>query len=292
MMVLSASSVNAYVTYGDSYYYVKRQVVFLVIGVVGAFVIMKLPSPTTCCGCSAGSGLGLATVLLILTYTPLGIEIDGNRNWLYLGFTVRDPAGRVRQAGHDHLGRGRAGPQGQAARPASAPADPVPAGLRDCLILLVVFQGDAGTAVVMARDRGRRAVDRRHPDAGARRPAGAARSAAWSPSSSPARSGCAAWRPSWTRPPTSTAPTTRPTPGMFAIASGGWWGVGARRQPAEVGRACPRRPLRLHLRRARRGVRAVRQPRRARPVRRARLRRAPDRHPLRRPVPPATPRPG
>ena len=43
MMVLSASSVNAYLTTGDSYYYVKRQLIFLVIGVVGAVVIMKLP---------------------------------------------------------------------------------------------------------------------------------------------------------------------------------------------------------------------------------------------------------
>ena len=29
MMVLSASSVNAYLTFGDSYFYVKRQVIFL-----------------------------------------------------------------------------------------------------------------------------------------------------------------------------------------------------------------------------------------------------------------------
>ena len=32
MMVLSASSVNAYVTFGDSYYYLKRQAQFLAIG--------------------------------------------------------------------------------------------------------------------------------------------------------------------------------------------------------------------------------------------------------------------
>ena len=29
MMVLSASSVNAYLTFGDSYFYVKRQLIFL-----------------------------------------------------------------------------------------------------------------------------------------------------------------------------------------------------------------------------------------------------------------------
>ena len=46
LMVLSASSVSAYVNHKDSYYYVKRQVIFLTTGVVGAFVIMKL-SPST-----------------------------------------------------------------------------------------------------------------------------------------------------------------------------------------------------------------------------------------------------
>ena len=53
MMVLSASSVNAYVNYGDSYYYVKRQLFFLGVGVIGAVVIMKLPAPDP-----AGAGLG------------------------------------------------------------------------------------------------------------------------------------------------------------------------------------------------------------------------------------------
>ena len=32
LMVLSASSVSAYVNYGDAYFYVKRQVFFLFIG--------------------------------------------------------------------------------------------------------------------------------------------------------------------------------------------------------------------------------------------------------------------
>ena len=32
MMVLSASSVNAYLTTGDSYFYVKRQLIFLAVG--------------------------------------------------------------------------------------------------------------------------------------------------------------------------------------------------------------------------------------------------------------------
>ena len=148
MMVLSASSVNAYVNYGDSYYYVKRQLLFLGIGVVGAVVIMKLPTPTL-------RGLGwtavaLAAVLLILTYTPLGISVNGNRNWLEPRLLdVLAAAGRVRQAGHDHLGANvLARKQRLLDQPRHllVPFLPV-SGL---LILLVVFQGDAGTAVVMA----------------------------------------------------------------------------------------------------------------------------------------------
>ena len=80
MMVLSASSVNAYLTHGDSYFYVKRQVIFLGVGVLGAFTIMKLPPSTL--RLLSWFGLGIATVLLILTYTPLGISVNGNRNWL------------------------------------------------------------------------------------------------------------------------------------------------------------------------------------------------------------------
>ena len=65
MMVLSASSVNAYLNTGDSYYYVKRQVMFLVIGVIGALVIMRLPVSTL--RWVSWVGIGLAAVLLILT---------------------------------------------------------------------------------------------------------------------------------------------------------------------------------------------------------------------------------
>ena len=56
MMVLSASSVNAYLNYDDAYFYVKRQAIFLVVGVIGAIVlIMRLPHAHRS-GCSAGSG--------------------------------------------------------------------------------------------------------------------------------------------------------------------------------------------------------------------------------------------
>ena len=148
MMVLSASSVNAYLTLGDSYFYVKRQLIFLGVGVLGAFVIMKLPLSTL--RLLSWFGVALATILLILTYTPLGVSVNGNRNWLYLGsslFSIQ-PAEFAKLAmivwGADMLARKyRLLDQ---PKHLLVPFLPVSA----VLILLVLFQGDAGTAVVMA----------------------------------------------------------------------------------------------------------------------------------------------
>ena len=148
MMVLSASSVNAYLKTGDSYYYVKRQLIFLGAGLVGIVVIAKLP-PSMLRPLS-WFGMALAALLLILTYTPLGISVNGNRNWLYLGsesFALQ-PAEFAKLAmiiwGADLL----ASKQRLLDRPKHllVPFLPVTA----ILILLVLFQGDAGTAVVMA----------------------------------------------------------------------------------------------------------------------------------------------
>jgi cell division protein FtsW len=148
MMVLSASSVNAYLTTGDSYFYVKRQVIFLGIGVLGAFTIMRLP-PTTL-RLLSWFGVAIATIMLILTYTPLGISVNGNRNWLYLGSSVFavQPAEFAKLAlivwGADLLARKyRLLDQ---PKHLLVPFLPV-SGI---LVLLVLFQGDAGTAVVIA----------------------------------------------------------------------------------------------------------------------------------------------
>jgi cell division protein FtsW len=148
MMVLSASSVNAYLTFGDSYFYVKRQLLFLAIGVLGAFTIMKLPQSTL--RMLSWFGVALAAILLILTYTPLGISVNGNRNWLYLGsslFSIQ-PAEFAKLAmivwGADVLAR----KYRLLDQPKHLLVPFLPVSV--ILILLVLFQGDAGTAVVMA----------------------------------------------------------------------------------------------------------------------------------------------
>jgi cell division protein FtsW len=148
MMVLSASSVSAYLHFDDSYYYVKRQAVFLAVGVVAAVAIMRLPVGTL--RVLSWFGVALAATLLILTYTPLGVERGGNRNWLDLGpsFLILQPAEFAKVAmivwSADLLAR----KQRWLDRPQHLMIPFLPVcGL---LVLLVVFQGDAGTAVVMA----------------------------------------------------------------------------------------------------------------------------------------------
>lgn len=148
MMVLSASSVNAYVNNDDAYYYVKRQALFLVIGVVGALVIARLPLNGL--RWLSWPSVGTAALLLILTYTALGKTINGNRNWLYLGsdsFSIQ-PAEFAKLAmivwGADLLTR----KQRLLDQPKHLLVPFLP--VTGLLILLVLFQGDAGTAVVMA----------------------------------------------------------------------------------------------------------------------------------------------
>lgn len=84
MMVLSASSVYAYVRWdGDSYYFVKRQAVFLLVGGVMAYVLAKLgPSQLKVVGWLLMLG---AMILQVLTFTPLGYSNNGNTNWVNLG---------------------------------------------------------------------------------------------------------------------------------------------------------------------------------------------------------------
>ena len=117
-------------------------------GLVGMVVIAKLPPPTL--RPLSWFGMALAALLLILTYTPLGISVNGNRNWLYLGsesFALQ-PAEFAKLAtiiwGADLL----ASKQRLLDRPKHLLVPFLP--VTGILILLVLFQGDAGTAVVMA----------------------------------------------------------------------------------------------------------------------------------------------
>lgn len=83
MMVLSASSVYAFVRYDDAYYFVKRQAIFLVIGGVAAFVLaQRSPKQLKV----IAWGLVVASLVLeMLTFSPLGFSNNGNTNWVRFG---------------------------------------------------------------------------------------------------------------------------------------------------------------------------------------------------------------
>jgi cell division protein FtsW len=223
MMVLSASSVSAYVNFDDSYFYVKRQAVFLMVGLVAALVVMKMPLSTL--RMLSWVGIAIAAVLLVLTYTPLGREVNGNRNWLYLGSSLFQiqPAEFAKVAmivwGADVLAR----KQRLLDQPKHLLVPYLP--VSGLLILLVLFQGDAGTAVVMAAIVAGVLwiVGAPLRVLGALAGAGALGVVAIFVSSPVRMRRLAAFLD-----PTAdlNGANDQANAGMFAIASGGWWGVG------------------------------------------------------------------
>jgi cell division protein FtsW len=88
VMVLSASSVLSYRTYGSSYTLFNRQAVWALVGAVLLLAGSRL-SVRAWRLLSYPMLLG-AIVLLALVFVPgLGIEVNGNQNWVYFGGPFR-----------------------------------------------------------------------------------------------------------------------------------------------------------------------------------------------------------
>lgn len=84
IMVFSASSASAHYRMDDTFYYIKRQALWAVIGLAFMYGISKIPYKVYYK--FALPAIGLAVVLLLLVLTPLGIEINGAKRWL--GFSI------------------------------------------------------------------------------------------------------------------------------------------------------------------------------------------------------------
>ncbi|GAB3623384.1 putative lipid II flippase FtsW [Mariniluteicoccus endophyticus] len=146
MMVLSASSVTAYTKYGgDSYYFVKRQALFAGVGLVAAVVVVWLGVRRL--RALAWPALGLAALLVMATYV-VGTSVNGNQNWIVIGGFSLQPSELAKLAmilwGADILAR-KEKVLDQTAH-LLVPFLP----LTGLMVALVVFQGDMGTAVIMA----------------------------------------------------------------------------------------------------------------------------------------------
>ena len=163
IMVLSASSVRSYVIYDDSYAVVKRQLMWVALGLPAAWVASRLPIRHI--RRLAYPGFLVALVLLGLV-ARFGVLINGNKNWLALGPFNIQPAeiaklAIVLWAANIYAHKERR------LRELHHLLVPVVPGLF-AVIGLVLVGRDLGTAMVLGRDHARHAVGGRRPDAALR----------------------------------------------------------------------------------------------------------------------------
>lgn len=90
LMVLSSSSVSAISHDSNSYGLFIRQGIFAVIGIVVMFVLARIPAGTY--RKLSWLILGISVVSLLLVFTPLGVTVNGNRNWIDIGGQRAQPS--------------------------------------------------------------------------------------------------------------------------------------------------------------------------------------------------------
>jgi cell division protein FtsW len=146
LMVLSASSVEAYKVYGNSYHYFLKQLMWVALALPIAFVASRLPHKLL--RRLAWPGLIGSTILLALTQVPgLGVRVSGNTNWLALGPLTIQPAEFAKLSiilWCSHLYARKEKLLGDW-KHTLIPVVPVTIGLT----LLVIKGGDLGTALVL-----------------------------------------------------------------------------------------------------------------------------------------------
>ncbi|MGL6105811.1 stage V sporulation protein E [Romboutsia sp.] len=90
IMVFSASFVQSSFKHHDAYYFLKKNVVFAILGFISMMVIANIDYRFWKKNASA---IGvIALILLLLVLTPLGIEANGAKRWLGVGSLTLQPA--------------------------------------------------------------------------------------------------------------------------------------------------------------------------------------------------------
>ncbi len=91
VMVLSASSVTAFEASGSSYSIFTKQAIWVGVGLPLAWLVSRMPIGLI--RAFAWPALMLSVALVGLTYVPgLGIDVNGNRNWIAVGPVVVQPS--------------------------------------------------------------------------------------------------------------------------------------------------------------------------------------------------------
>ncbi len=147
LMVLSASSVESFYDYeGNSYAVFARQAMWVALALPAAWVASRLPLKLI--ARLSTVGLVVSVLLLLATYTGLGTEVNGNRNWLSFGGPFRiqpsEPAklALVLWLAHMYAAKGGRLAEWRHLLLPMVPVSALVAGL-------VVGQQDLGTALVL-----------------------------------------------------------------------------------------------------------------------------------------------
>ena len=90
LMIYSASYYSAGITYGDKFFFVKKQAVGFLLGIAGMIAVnlfdynflRKLGYPL----------IIIAALLLVLVLTPLGVENYGAKRWIGIGSLTVQPS--------------------------------------------------------------------------------------------------------------------------------------------------------------------------------------------------------
>lgn len=90
VMVLSASSVTSFQQSGSSFTVFKSQAMFAVIGVVFAAVAARIPIRVW--KRAGWPAFLIAVVLQLLVFSPLGVQVLGNTNWIRVGGFTMQPS--------------------------------------------------------------------------------------------------------------------------------------------------------------------------------------------------------
>ena len=145
MMVLSSSAVESISQGADPYQLFLRESGFGAFGVVLMFVLSR--TSIKWLKKLAWPALGLSLVLLALVFSPLGKEVGGNRNWIFIGDFSAQPSEAAKLALALWMASvlSRKGPLIRDWKQAAVPVVPV-AGVA---VLLVLAGHDLGTSVII-----------------------------------------------------------------------------------------------------------------------------------------------
>jgi cell division protein FtsW len=91
IMVFSASSIQAFWQFGDSWYVAKKQIVWACIGLVAMLFTMNLPY-TMYKRIYVLIGIGSLLLLLTVFIPGIGVEVNGAKGWISIGDQRLQPA--------------------------------------------------------------------------------------------------------------------------------------------------------------------------------------------------------